>query len=88
MSFKIYFSLKRVSDEVLANAVKDLGERWGQVHAGHAEQSHPKVTSSAGIQRHACPVSLRFPLLLWARQRMARLWRFMSPDKSKPSPQL
>lgn len=35
MSFKIYFSLKRVSDEVLANVVEDLGQRWGQVRVGH-----------------------------------------------------
>lgn len=73
--------------------MKDLGECWGQVHAGHgAEQSHPKVMSSAGIQHPIYPVCLHFLLLLWASQRTERmvlaLVFHVPPNKSKPSPQL
>lgn len=86
-------SLKHSFDEPLSNSVKDMGEHWGQVHVGHAaEQSHPKVMSSAGIQHPICTVSLLFLLLLWASQRTGRmvlaLVFHVPPDESKPSPQL
>lgn len=80
MRFFIYlFLFKPGSHEVLANGVEDLGEQWGQVRVGHVEQSHPKVTSSTGIQRHACPVSLRFPLLLWVSRRTVPALAFHIP---------
>lgn len=80
-------------DEPLSNSVKDLGEGWGQVHAGHkAEQSHPKVMSSAGIQHSICPVSLHLLLQLWVSQGTERmvlaLVFHVPPDKFEPSPQL
>lgn len=85
--------MKHSFDEPLSNSVKDMGEHWGQVHVGHAaEQSHPKVMSSAGIQHPICTVSLLFLLLLWASQRTGRmvlaLVFHVPPDESKPSPQL
>lgn len=63
--------------------MKDLGECWGQVHAGHkAEQSHPEVTSSAGIPPPICLSPCIFCCCCW-RAREQRgwswLWCFMSP---------
>jgi len=75
--FFINFSLKRGSDEVLANAVEDLGERWGQVPAGCAEQPHPKVT--CGITRAPSPCASRCCFgRAGGRGRWSRLWHFIS----------